>query len=229
MLGQDAGSNFHRGAVHGRLGQYARHRSRATLPQCNKNVYNLSEMTRRQAEALLRETEGQLCARLYRRADGTVLTSNCPAGLRAIGRGISRVAGAAMSAMTTLSSAAAQIPFFQIPSAQQQESFSSVIGIVQDWPGAVIPHALIELTRSGSAGQLPVKTDVFGKFLVKSLSPGAYTIRVRVPGFRDYTKPITLARRQEFKLTVTMEVASSMGEIVEVSSVAVTAGTARPR
>src|SRR5260370_28893979 len=65
--------------------------------QCNKNVYNLSEMTRRQAEALLREKEGQLCARLYRRADGTILTSNCPAGLRAIGRGISRVAGAGMS------------------------------------------------------------------------------------------------------------------------------------
>src|SRR6267142_5668090 len=43
--------------------------------QCNKNVYNLSEMTRRQAEALIREKEGQLCARLYRRADGTILTS----------------------------------------------------------------------------------------------------------------------------------------------------------
>ena len=54
--------------------------------QCNQNVYNLSAMTRRQAEKLLRETEGRLCARLYRRADGTILTENCPAGLRAIGR-----------------------------------------------------------------------------------------------------------------------------------------------
>jgi len=118
--------------------------------QCNKNVYNLSEMTRRQAESLLRETEGQMCARLYRRVDGTILTSNCPAGLRAIGRGISRVAGAAMSAMMTLSSATAQIPFFQIPSAQQQESSSSVIGTVQDIMGAVITNAVIELTRNAS-------------------------------------------------------------------------------
>src|ERR1039457_1200802 len=61
--------------------------------QCNKNVYDLSAMTRRQAEALLREKEGQLCARLYRRADGTILTENCPAGLRAIGRRVSRVGG----------------------------------------------------------------------------------------------------------------------------------------
>ena len=82
--------------------------------QCNKNVYNLSAMTRREAEALLREKEGQLCARLYRRADGTILTENCPAGLRAISRRISRVAGAAMSAVATLSSAtAAQFPMFR--------------------------------------------------------------------------------------------------------------------
>src|ERR1022692_1221942 len=75
--------------------------------QCNKNVYNLSAMTRREAEALLREKEGQLCARLYRRADGTILTENCPAGLRAIGRRVSRVAGAAMSAVAALAAAAA--------------------------------------------------------------------------------------------------------------------------
>jgi hypothetical protein len=82
--------------------------------QCNKNVYDLSAMTRRQAEALLREKEGQLCARLYRRADGTILTENCPAGLRAIGRRVSRVDGAAMSAVATLTSAtAAQFPMFR--------------------------------------------------------------------------------------------------------------------
>ena len=197
--------------------------------QCNKNVYNLSEMTRRQAEALLREKEGQLCARLYRRSDGTILTSNCPAGLRAIGRGISRVAGAAMSAMMTLSSATAQIPFFQILSAQQQESSSSLVGIVQDVTGAIISNAVIELTRNGSGEKPHVDFDKDGKFLVKSLSPGAYTIRIHSPGFRDYTKQITLASRQEFKLAVTLDVAS-MGQVVEVSTaVPVISATARPR
>src|SRR5579864_8307660 len=88
--------------------------------QCNKNVYNLSAMTRREAEALLRETEGRLCARLYRRADGTILTENCPVGLRAIGRRISRMAGAAMSAFAAVSSAtAAQFPFIPVSSLEQ--------------------------------------------------------------------------------------------------------------
>src|SRR5947209_3943064 len=51
---------------------------------CRKNVYNLSEMSRIEAEALVRENgEGRLCIRFYRRADGTVLTDNCPVGLRA--------------------------------------------------------------------------------------------------------------------------------------------------
>lgn len=53
---------------------------------CDKNVYNLSEMTRADAEALLRAHEGRLCARLYRRDDGSVITADCPVGLAAIRR-----------------------------------------------------------------------------------------------------------------------------------------------
>ena len=47
--------------------------------QCNKNVYQLAEMTRDEAEALVRSAEGELCVQLYRRADGTVVTKDCAA------------------------------------------------------------------------------------------------------------------------------------------------------
>jgi len=67
--------------------------------QCELHVYNLSGMTRREAEALVTSAEGRLCVRFYRRADGTILTRNCPVGLRAIRRKVSRVAGAALSAV----------------------------------------------------------------------------------------------------------------------------------
>jgi hypothetical protein len=53
---------------------------------CQKTVYNLSVMTRAQAEKLIRQKEGSLCVRLYRRRDGTVLTGDCPVGLRAARR-----------------------------------------------------------------------------------------------------------------------------------------------
>ena len=67
--------------------------------QCRLNVYNLSGMPKREAEALITNAEGRLCIRYYRRADGTILTENCPVGLRAIKRRVSRVARATMSAV----------------------------------------------------------------------------------------------------------------------------------
>ena len=50
--------------------------------KCEKNVYNLSAMTKEDAELLILEKEGNLCIRLYRRTDGTVLTEDCPVGVR---------------------------------------------------------------------------------------------------------------------------------------------------
>ena len=48
---------------------------------CKLNVYNLSDMTTAEAEALLRESEGRLCVRYFQRADGHVITRNCPKGV----------------------------------------------------------------------------------------------------------------------------------------------------
>ena len=50
---------------------------------CQLNVYNLSAMNRTEAEALMQEKEGRVCVRFYRRADGTLLTQDCPVGLKA--------------------------------------------------------------------------------------------------------------------------------------------------
>jgi hypothetical protein len=66
--------------------------------QCRLNVYNLSGMSRLEAERLLAQTEGRLCVRYFRREDGTILTEDCPVGLRALRQKVSRVATAAISA-----------------------------------------------------------------------------------------------------------------------------------
>jgi hypothetical protein len=50
--------------------------------QCNKNVYNFSAMTRAEAVTLVRERTGELCVRMYKREDGTVLTADCPVGAK---------------------------------------------------------------------------------------------------------------------------------------------------
>jgi len=48
---------------------------------CNKNVYNISEMTREEAEALILGKEGRLCVRYYQRKDGTILLKDCAIGV----------------------------------------------------------------------------------------------------------------------------------------------------
>lgn len=95
---------------------------------CRKNVYNLSEMIRAEAEALVEEKEGRLCVRFYTRADGTMLTQDCPVGLRAVryrrakkfsyaaalllscGTGLLRGNGTAQAVTTVKSSACAVKP-----------------------------------------------------------------------------------------------------------------------
>ena len=47
---------------------------------CERPVFNLSEMTRDEAEAVLATRGIKPCVRFYRRADGTVKTTDCPTG-----------------------------------------------------------------------------------------------------------------------------------------------------
>lgn len=62
--------------------------------ECKLNVYNLSGMTRNEAEELLSNSEGRLCVRFYQRADGTVLTEDCPVGWAKIKQRVSKTAAA---------------------------------------------------------------------------------------------------------------------------------------
>ncbi len=65
--------------------------------KCNKDVFDLSALTRDEAEALLRERAGNLCVSNYQRADGTVITSDCTVGIAKRRR--RRVMAAGLAAM----------------------------------------------------------------------------------------------------------------------------------
>ena len=47
---------------------------------CQKQVFNLSAMTRDEAQALIVEKAGTLCVRYFRRADGTIMLADCKVG-----------------------------------------------------------------------------------------------------------------------------------------------------
>lgn len=69
--------------------------------QCELSVYNLSGMTKREAENLIMNSEGRVCARFYRRADGTVITKDCPVGWAAVKQRMSTIWTAVASVLLT--------------------------------------------------------------------------------------------------------------------------------
>jgi hypothetical protein len=70
---------------------------------CDLEVHNLSAMSRAEANAFLQSrAAGRVCARFYRRADGTVLTRDCPVGLSAARARAVRAAGRAAAALVML-------------------------------------------------------------------------------------------------------------------------------
>lgn len=114
--------------------------------KCEKHVYNLSAMSREEAELVMLEKEGNLCIRLYRRQDGTVITQDCPVGVRkkrlrlvgvlALGAGaIASGLGFALAARVTT------VQGEMMPVAQPQPQPSADPGVAEmgDMAGPVTP------------------------------------------------------------------------------------------
>lgn len=85
---------------------------------CRLNVYNLSGMSRNEAENLLRNSEGRLCVRYYERADGKVMTKDCPKGMALVRR---RFAMSFLAVMTFGSMATSLLLAKPVPKSKFQE------------------------------------------------------------------------------------------------------------
>jgi len=65
--------------------------------ECRLNVYNIAEMTREEAQQFVNQREGRMCVRFFRREDGTVLTKDCPIGVKALRQRFCRLLAAVAS------------------------------------------------------------------------------------------------------------------------------------
>lgn len=161
---------------------------------CSLNVYNFAEMTAGEVRQLLVGTEGRVCARLYRRADGTVLTRDCPSGLRALRRRVSRVAASLIAALLSLASlACGSSTSWRKPrgstvklevervAIQQLAAFH---GVVRDETGVPLPGVTIAVRDEAAKREVTAVTDANGGFNIASLSDGIYRVEVTLPGFK---------------------------------------------
>ena len=164
---------------------------------CNLHVYDISRLTRKEAESLIANTEGRICARLFRRIDGTVITKDCPVGLRAIRRRVAKVASAVFAAIMSLcgvvlgqkpssngKSCRQQVTITKSTSRSRQEA-GSISGTVVDPNGAVVRGVKIRITRKNGGALTALETNTEGAFQLQGLKGDTYELSLESAGFKS--------------------------------------------
>jgi hypothetical protein len=182
--------------------------------ECNLDVHNLAAMTEREVLRLIVASRGQrLCARLYRRADGTILTKDCPVGFRAKVLRVSRRIGVVLSGALSVGFAYAQAPSPQNSSLVQIDQAQNAIDVViVDETGAVVLGAKI-VVESGNTKIAEGVTDSRGRFAM-SVPPGNYTITASAHGFRETSVKTTAPQRQRLPIELKLGASENMGVVV---------------
>jgi hypothetical protein len=199
---------------------------------CSLNVYNFAEMTRFEVRELLLRTEGRVCVRLYRRADGTVITRDCPTGLRAMQQRASRAAAALIAALCTLPAFAfgrtSEKPRLNTHGSKVKLEIErvatpqpAVFAGVVEFAGAPLPGVTITVRNEGSKRELTTITDVKGAFKIAALDDGLYRVEVTLAGFGSATLEHLRLKASEvthanIALRIEDRVTITMGEVVTI-------------
>ena len=88
-----------------------------------------------------------------------------------------------------------------------QVLYGSLVGLVSDSSGAVMPNADVSATNKGTGQKYDGKSDEGGRFLVSNVIPGVYDIRVSAQGFKSQTRTdigvtANTVSRADFKMEV---------------------------
>lgn len=204
--------------------------------ECHLNVYNLSAMTMTEISELVRAREGRLCVRFHRRADGTMITQDCPRGLRAAaGRAARRVAKMAAAVLSALVSTMASVnaaPAGRKPQPQvctaPPRSHQSRPGIelrVFDPQGALLSNARVVLQDKEGKIAFSGATSDEGELNLSGISPGSYTLTVSAPGFSSYRSPVTLQSDKLISVNLQLKIAPARVEVEVRAEAAAVQGT----
>ena len=186
--------------------------------QCDLQVYNISGLTKTEAAKLITSNSGRTCIRLRRRTDGTVITKDCPRGLREYRLRVVKFAGSVFAAILGLFSAS----YAQRAPANDSQGIRSetvvnaqvVEGVVSDQTGAPIPDAEIKITDA-SGRVVPTRSDNKGRFRIISmrLDKGRNRMEVRALGFMTFVDNFTIRSRESLRYDIELD-AGFIGVVV---------------
>ncbi|HEY2234728.1 MAG TPA: carboxypeptidase-like regulatory domain-containing protein [Candidatus Angelobacter sp.] len=182
---------------------------------CNLNVYNLAAFTETEIRALVASRKGRLCGRMYQRGDGTVLTQNCPVGLQAVTRRISRIAGAVFAFLAV--NFTAGLPLFAQSYTQTNVSSAGLsLGVVGP-AGEPVANGEVTLKEPSRKQTLHGRTDHHGRLVLSGLRAARYEMTVSaLGGLRSLPQTIELRAGEMLSLPVKLDLQVLMGEIVSI-------------
>src|SRR2546428_9214702 len=96
-----------------------------------------------------------------------------------------------------------------------QSELATLTGTVKDPSGAVIPRVEITVTNEATNISTVALTNEDGRYFVRSLRPGTYTVSASLPGFRKFVNSgVTLQVNQTARLDITLTVGEVSQEVL---------------
>lgn len=190
--------------------------------QCDLLVHNISGLTRTEVSDLIGNREGRICVRLHRRPDGTILTRDCPKGLREYRIKAARFAGSFFAAILGLFSVnfgqRSPVGNSQGIRSESTLNVASIQGTVRDATGEAIPNAAITVTTSNGK-TISRKTDQRGRFQLTSfaLEAGTNKLKVEALGFSSFRDEFTVRRTEMIDYPIILDAGHMVG-VVEIRS-----------
>ena len=89
----------------------------------------------------------------------------------------------------------------------------TILGVITDSTGAVMPGATVTLHNTGTGYARSVVTDSRGEYTAPSIPTGAYTVTAEITGFKKISKTNVLVGVDQ---KVRMDVALELGAMEEV-------------
>lgn len=90
----------------------------------------------------------------------------------------------------------------------------SVVGIVTDQQGGVLPGAAVTVTGSGTGLVRTVFTDTNGRYQISALPPGVYVLRVELIGFRPSVREQVQVGGPPVEISVALELGLMLETVV---------------
>jgi hypothetical protein len=198
--------------------------------QCALNVYDISQLTGSEAYALITASEGRLCLRLHCRLDGTVITRDCPVGLRALRCRLAWRASAIFTALLSLSASvftqtrsqdkqSCDNNLVRIEKHQSANEKGTISGVVLDPNGEIVSAAKVTLRETGKK-RISISTNERGEFSFGDLKQGEYSLEIDCQGFaKVILSRVSLQKGESQRITSVLEhknVTVVMGIFAEV-------------